>query len=102
MLARDGVLLGWRWVFLKGNWLRRAARIGVDGGVELSKGRLSLFIAQKSASVMGRVLLLGGNPLHRSDAKVQHPLCEVADMRALVASFIWGKGAELGKFHALK
>jgi hypothetical protein len=51
---------------------------------------------------MGRVLLLGGNPLHRSDAKVQHPLCEVADMRALVASFIWGKGVELGKFHALK
>jgi hypothetical protein len=68
----------------------------------LPKRRLSLFIAQKSASVMGRVLLLGGNPLHRSDAKVQHPLCEVADMRALVASFIWGKGADLGKFHALK
>lgn len=74
VLARNGVLLGWRWVFLKGNWLRRAARIGVDVALGLSKGRLSLFIAQKSASVMGRVLLLGGNLLHRSDAKVQHPI----------------------------
>ncbi|WP_342580967.1 hypothetical protein [Ureibacillus sp. FSL W7-1570] len=63
VLARDGVLLGWRWVFLKGNWLRRAARIGVDGGIGIAKEKVVVVHCAKIRLSHGAGFIVGRKPI---------------------------------------
>jgi len=58
-----GVLLGWRWVFLKGNWLRRAARIGVDGGIGIVKGTVVVVHCAKIRLSHGAGFIVGRKPI---------------------------------------
>ncbi|MFC5541900.1 hypothetical protein ACFPOH_09005 [Ureibacillus suwonensis] len=61
--GEDGVLLGWRWVFLEGNWLRRAARMGVDGGIGIAKEKVVAVHCTKIRLSHGAGFIVGRKPI---------------------------------------